>query len=88
MAPVDDGEVTIHLHASLIDAVGADEVRIPLSAGSSTVSRVGEELVARHPRIKGLVPQCRWAVDLELVGPDFRLSDGQRIDLLPPFSGG
>ena len=59
MAPVDDGEVTIHLHASLIDAVGADQVRIPLSAGGSTVAHVRENLVARHPRIKGLVPQCR-----------------------------
>ena len=83
-----DGEVTIHLHASLIDAAGADEVRIPMSAGGSTVAHVRDGLVARHPRIKGLVPQCRWAVDMELVGADFQLSDGQRIDLLPPFSGG
>ena len=82
--------LTVGLHASLTDALDTDSLRVSVAdaPGGVRVSHVREALAHSYPKIRGLLAQARLAVDMEIVPDEHPVREGQRVDVLPPFSGG
>jgi molybdopterin synthase catalytic subunit len=79
--------VTIRLFASFREAVGASAVSLELGEAP----RVGEllkKLRASYPRLGPSLDSALVAVNLEYVGPDFQLTEGDEVAIIPPLSGG
>ncbi len=53
-----------------------------------TVHQLLEELVARHPGLRSLVPHLRVAVNQEFLPLDAQVPDGAEVALVPPVAGG
>ena len=53
-----------------------------------TVRQLLEELVARHPGLRSLVPHLRVAVNQEFLALDAQVPDGAEVALVPPVAGG
>ncbi len=72
----------------LRDALG-DEAEVAAEE-DETVARLRIRLAGLYPRAAGdlLSPRVRACVADRIVGEDFRLAGHERIDFLPPLSGG
>jgi molybdopterin converting factor small subunit len=72
----------------LRDALG-DE-RVVAAETGETVARLRVRLAALHPEAAGdlLSPRVRACVADSIVGEDFHLGGHERIEFLPPLSGG
>ena len=80
--------VDILYFAATRDLAGTDQERRELPAELDDVA-LRAVLTAAHPRLAGLLPACRFAVDEEIVPPGaMRLRDGACLALIPPVSGG
>lgn len=66
-----------------------DELEVATEAGE-TVTRLRIRLAALHPRAAGdlLSPRVRACVADAIVGEDFPLRGHERVEFLPPLSGG
>lgn len=65
--------------------VGTEQVEL---GEPQAVGPFVDELCRRHPRLGELRPALRLAVNLEFVGDDTALVDGDEVALIPPVSGG
>ena len=80
-------EVTaMYLGGSRVQAQTPRQV-LRLPAGC-TVGGAVEHIAQMHPALKPLLPQVRWACNMEFVQPDHVLRDGDEVALLPPVCGG
>jgi molybdopterin converting factor subunit 1 len=79
--------VNVRLYAGLKDAAGARDICIELS-DRATVAELRDALGARYPLVGALLPNVVYAVDEEYVSVDHALSDGDRVAVIPPVSGG
>src|SRR5581483_3752321 len=80
-------ELRVKLFAALREAAGSREVRLSLPDGA----RVGALLAAlrgAYPRLGEALEQSLVAVNLEYVGPEYRLHPGDDVAIIPPVSGG
>ncbi len=57
-------------------------------AAGATVGVLLEALTMQHPALAPLLPRCATALNGSLVPPGSLLANGDRLDLLPPVSGG
>jgi molybdopterin converting factor small subunit len=57
-------------------------------APSATVGVLLEALAMQRPALAPLLPRCATALNGSLVPPGSLLANGDRLDLLPPVSGG
>jgi len=82
------GIVRIGFFGRLRDALG-DECEVPAERGE-TVARLRTRLAGLHPGAAGdlLSPGVRAFVADEAVGEDFLLAGQERVEFLPPLSGG
>ena len=85
--------VTVHIHASLKEIAGAGSLELSVDEDSIPeravqVRHVRKALEDAHPKIRGRLAQARIAVDMEIVGEEHPVRERQRVDVLPPFSGG
>ena len=80
-------EIRVRFFATLRDAAGTDECRVALESGARGVD-AKTILVARHPRLAGLVEYARLAIHQEYQPWDTLLRDGDELALIPPVSGG
>jgi molybdopterin converting factor subunit 1 len=83
-APMD---VSVKLFAALRESAGRRTVQVVLP-DDSTVSSLLEALRHAEPRLVGRLEHCLVAVNLEYVGPDFRVRPGDDVAIIPPVSGG
>ena len=77
----------VRLFASFRQQIGAGEAEVDLGPGA----RVRDLLAALRERYPGLGPgleSAMVAVNLEYVGPDYRLEPGDEVAIIPPVSGG
>lgn len=77
----------VRLFASFRQAVGAGEVDVRLGERPC----VGELLAAlrrEYPALGPAADSAMVAVNLEYVGPDYRLEPGDEVAIIPPVSGG
>jgi molybdopterin converting factor subunit 1 len=78
--------IRVRLFASLREAAGRRELELECPAGAR-VSDALRLLAELYPNLRGL-HTARVAVNLEYVGPDFELRDGDELAAIPPVSGG
>ena len=80
--------IRVGFFGRLRDAFG-DEREVAIEAGE-TVARLRGRLAGLNPRTAEdlLGPRIRAVVDDRIVGEDFVLSGHDRIEFLPPLSGG
>lgn len=79
--------LTVRLFASFREAVGSPAVDVDLGSRP----KVGELLGALHreyPRLGPAIEAAMVAVNLEYVGPDYLLNEGDEVAVIPPVSGG
>jgi molybdopterin synthase catalytic subunit/molybdopterin converting factor small subunit len=76
--------LALRLFAAAAEALGTREVWLELPDGA-TARDCLEALAARGGP---LLRRCRLAVDRAAVPPDFRLTEGAEVAVLPPVSGG
>jgi len=80
-------DVRVQFFAMLRDAAGADECWLALAPGASGME-AKTTLVARYPRLEGLINYVRLAVNQEYQPWETPLHDGDELGLIPPVSGG
>ena len=71
----------------LRDATGTEECGVVLGQGARGVE-AKRTLVARYPRLDGLIEYARLAINQEYQPWDTPLHDGDELGLIPPVSGG
>lgn len=78
----------ILFYGRLADAIGP-ELEVPAPPGSS-VGDLRNSLIASHPEIVGVLRSRRalTCVGDRLVHDDYRLTDTDTLEFLPPVSGG
>ena len=79
--------VKVLYFAGARDAAGMPKESFEL-AGPTTASELLAEVARRHPRLAPLLRSLRVSVNLEVVAPEARLSDGDEVGILPPVAGG
>lgn len=79
--------INVKLFAIFRDIVGQPEVELELREGG-TVGEAWERLKGEHERLAGAVASVLFAVNKEIVQPEFSLHEGDEVAFLPPVSGG
>jgi molybdopterin synthase sulfur carrier subunit len=80
-------EVDLHLHAQLREVAGGGIVPLRLPAGS-TVADAFESVIKVHPGLADFRNVVAFACNDCLVTGVATLDGGDRLDVLPPVSGG
>ncbi len=79
-------KVEVQLFAALTDHFGRN-IALELN-GDRKVTAVVEALEKQNPNAVGLLKDCRFAVNENFVDLNYELSDGEKIFIIPPSSGG
>jgi molybdopterin converting factor small subunit len=81
--------VNIRFFGKLGETIGRT-VTIETAGDGCTVSELRKLLASLHPQAAADLarPSLRACVDDELVGEDFRLVVGGKVEFFPPLSGG
>jgi len=80
-------KIRVLLFASLAHDVGRGELEIDLS-DNATVADALDALSGGYPPISRYRTRLATAVNLDYVGPEHRLCDGDELAVIPPVSGG
>ena len=80
-------EVKVKLFAIYQEAFGTPELKLMLPQ-QATVGNVLEILIARQPYLSKWREITRFGVNLQFVGSDAVLQNGDEVVLIPPVSGG
>lgn len=79
--------VLVKLFAAYQEAYGKEELCLDVSAGT-TVSQLGDRLIAQRPQLARWRDVTRYGINLEFVEGDRPLQDGDEVVFIPPVSGG
>jgi sulfur-carrier protein len=80
--------VVVLYFAALRELLGSSEERIELPAERLSIGDLAEQLMERHPGLRPHLPSVRFAINETFVAATATVSDGDRVALLPPVSGG
>jgi molybdopterin converting factor subunit 1 len=80
--------VVVLYFAALRELLARSEERIELPAKHLSIGDLAEQLVERHPELRPHLPSVRFAINETFVASSATVSDGDRVALLPPVSGG
>lgn len=80
--------VTVRYFAAARSAAGVEDEVVTVPAGA-TVATLADGLAARSTDLARVLQRCSYLCDGAAVrNPNTALSEGQTIDVLPPFAGG
>jgi len=79
--------IDVLLFAALAKEAGVEKMRVSLP-DNTTVGQALLEIIDQNPYLKEFDASLATAVNLEYVGRDHRLCDGDELALIPPVSGG
>lgn len=79
--------VLVKLFAIYRETYGIPELTFELS-NPTTASEILDQIIAAHPHLEQWRLLTRFGVNLQLVGGDTILNDGDELVLIPPVSGG
>jgi molybdopterin synthase sulfur carrier subunit len=79
--------VSVRLFAGLQGLVGKQALEMALPAGA-TVATLRDRLVDEYPQVEPFMSTLVCAVDDEMMSSDYVLSEGERVELIPPIAGG
>lgn len=77
--------VKIRYFSVVKEKLGKEEEALDFSG---TVRELKEYLRKRYPEIADILDRVRFAVNEEYVDEDYKLSDNDRVAVIPPVSGG
>lgn len=77
-------ELSLNYFGMIAEATNVQQEKLNLEV--NTIVELKGVLIARYPAIEKL--NYQFAVNQNIVGNDFQLSNGDEIALLPPFAGG
>lgn len=78
----------IRYYAAAKEATGSEEETIPIGPDAS-LQDLCDAIVAAHPAMVGVIPQCSLLLDgAAVTDPDHLLAQVSTVDVLPPFAGG
>jgi molybdopterin synthase catalytic subunit len=80
-------QITIHLFAAHREAAGASVIPLGVPPGT-TAGEIWQLLASRHPRLRHVAAPTAVAVNDTVCSADHHLSDGDRVALIAPVSGG
>jgi sulfur-carrier protein len=80
--------VVVLYFAAVRELLGSSEELIELPAKRLSIRDLAEQLVERHPELRPHLPSVRFAINETFVATSATVSDGDRVALLPPVSGG
>ena len=88
-SPPETLSVTLRYFAAAAEAAGRPEERLDLPAGT-TLAGLREQLAGRDLEMARIVPICSFLVNSVSTPADSLtpLTDGDAVDVLPPFAGG
>ena len=72
----------------LQDVVGCEELEFEVPGTVNNVGELLDALYRRWPSLRGWQQHIRVAVDLDYVGLEHLLKEGQEIAIMPPVQGG
>lgn len=61
---------------------------VEVDGDAPDLEELSRTLVRLRPESAALLGICRFAVDDEMVEPDYLLADGTHVHVFPPFGGG
>jgi molybdopterin synthase sulfur carrier subunit len=79
--------VVVKLFAVYQEVLGLEEIQLSLP-NHTPVAEVLEQLLQTYPELKPWQTLTRFGVNLQLVGAETLLRDGDEVVLIPPVSGG
>ncbi|MDT8412624.1 MAG: MoaD/ThiS family protein [Vicingaceae bacterium] len=77
-------ELSLNYFGMIAEATNVQQEKLNLEV--KTIVELKGVLIERYPAIEKL--NYQFAVNQNIVGNDFQLSNGDEIALLPPFAGG
>ena len=80
--------VRVFYHAFLREKLGRESELLVVSPDASNAGGVLRAFVQSHPEFQGLAASLKIAVNDEIVARNAPVSEGARVDLLPPYGGG
>ncbi len=80
--------IHITFYGVLKQETGTKHLTLDLPGDAPPVGTLADALAAQYPALARRLPTVAFAVRDELVTPDYRLADNDRVALLPPVSGG
>ncbi|MCP4847084.1 MAG: MoaD/ThiS family protein [Verrucomicrobiaceae bacterium] len=80
--------IRILFFSALQDIVDCEEMDFVVPEGVGDISQLLDVLYDRWPCLREWHRKIRVAADLEYVGFDHALEDGQEIAIMPPVQGG
>ena len=81
-------KVKILFFSLLSEIVGKDEIDFSVKSESCTVESILDQIYNEWPLLKDWDASMLISVDLDYVGRDAKVVDGQVIALMPPLQGG
>ena len=81
-------KVKILFFSLLSEIVGKDEIDFSVKSESCTVKSILDQIYIEWPLLKDWDASMLISVDLDYVGRDAKVVDGQVIALMPPLQGG
>jgi molybdopterin converting factor small subunit len=82
---VPDIEILYFAHAARVVGFERETIEAP---EATTLREVQATILERHPGLGELAGSLLWAVDEKMAAADARVSPGQVVAVMPPFSGG
>lgn len=80
-------KVELLYFASIREMIGKSSETVPCP-DSSSLDNLKGLLLERYPALSGVIHHARWAVNEDFEDMDFVLSDGDRVAMIMPVSGG
>jgi len=80
-------KIQVRLFASVKDIVGRREIALDLPEGTTAAGML-DRFAGEYPRLRGLIPSLRLAVNREYAEGTTVLAEGDEVALIPPVSGG
>jgi molybdopterin converting factor small subunit len=86
---VDTVSVVLRYYAGARAAAGVTEETLRLSGGSTVADALSAAETSRGPALAKVLSACSFLLDgVAVHGRATPLTDGMRLDVLPPFAGG
>lgn len=79
--------VNVRFFAGLQNVVGAKTADVSLPDGA-TVAQLRDRIIAEYPVLEAFMGTLVIAANEEIVPPEHVLRDGEKVELIPPISGG
>ncbi|RUM29571.1 MAG: molybdopterin converting factor subunit 1 [Aquifex sp.] len=77
--------VEIRYFSILRDKIGKEKEEIEFKG---SISELRKFLLTKYPELKNILDSVKFAVNEEYVDDNHKVSDGDRVALIPPVSGG